>query len=186
MFVVNPSTGAVTMDRGDDWTLRVTVKDATGALLDIHADSAKMTVKSSIDDPIANAVIQKTTPVVGGTGIDVVTNGAAGIMDVIGIPADTLNLAGPFVYDAQITHGGKVYTVQPAGLWQVRKNVSTVGVAPGPPIIGQYFPGYLALDGALYKKGADGLYHKYDIVLDPGGSGFYVLDDIGTGGSFPF
>jgi hypothetical protein len=181
MLTVDPRLNII-IDRGDDQTYRATVVDADGVVVNVAAGSFKFTVKAGVDDAIADAVFQLTSPA--GSGIDL-TLAASGIVDV-NIPAASVEaLEGAYVYDLQMTLAGKVRTVVPARVFFVRKDVSTPGTAGSSSVPGQHFPGYLALDGVFYWLGADSLYHKMQIALDSD-SGQYLLQDTGQNATYPF
>lgn len=158
-LTVNADTGRVEIARGDDQTIRFTVTDSTGAVVNITAGSFAFTVKESIDDAIGSAMFQKTSPA--GSGIDL-TNGASGIADVSIVPADTSTLAGAYVWDLQMTLSGLVRTLA-GGVFFVRKDVTTVGTAPTSSSALVSFPGgfYVGSGGFYLLDLTTGLYSGF-------------------------
>jgi hypothetical protein len=158
-LTVNTNTYAIDATRGDDHLIRFTVRNAGGSVYNVSANSFKFTVKSSLDDVIADAKFQKLSPV--GNGIDL-GSAASGLVDVLLVPADTAALAGPYYYDLEMTESGKVYTLRQAIL-TILKDVTTAGTVPTPAIVGSAFPGYVSIVGALYLYGLDLLWHKFQV-----------------------
>lgn len=157
MLTVNANTYQVTIDRGDDQTIRFTVKDSAGAAVNVSAGTFKFTVKSTLDDLIADAKFQKTSPAA--NGIDL-TLAATGIVDVLIVPVNTSTLAGIYYYDLEMVLSSKVRTLR-RGLFVVQKDVSTPGAAPTSAGVVIDFPDGLQTDGGLYLQDpATGLWIK--------------------------
>jgi hypothetical protein len=161
-LTVNADTGLVTIARGDDQTIRFTVTDSTGAVVNITAGGFAFTVKQSIDDAIGSALFQKTSPA--GSGIDL-TSGASGIADVNIVPADTSAMAGNYVWDLQMTLSSKVRTLA-GGVFMVRKDVTTVGTAPTSSSALVSMPGgfYLGSGGFYLLDTVTGLYSGFRLT----------------------
>ncbi len=148
-LVIDPNNYRIDASRGDDHTIRFTVKNAAGVAYDVSANSFKFTVKARLDDLIADAKFQKQNPV--GNGIDL-TNASQGIVDVLIVPADTSALAGQYYYDLEMTESAKIYTLR-AGIFHVKKDVTTPGSAPATPSVLVPFPGDIqVMGGAIYIK----------------------------------
>lgn len=145
--------------RADDHKIRFTVKNSSGVVYDVSANSFKFTVKASLDDAIADAKFQKLSPAA--NGIDL-TAAATGIVDVNLVPADTSALAGVYYYDLEMTEVGKVYTLR-QGILYIKKEVTTPGSVPAAAAVGVTFPGYVAITGAMYQFGLDLLWHKFQV-----------------------
>jgi len=158
-LTVDSNNYRIDASRGDDHKIRFTVKNSSGVAYDVSANDFKFTVKASLDDAITDAKFQKLSPV--GNGIDL-TNATTGIVDVNLVPADTAALAGQYFYDLEMTETGKVYTLR-AGLFYVKKDVSTPGSVPTADPVGATFPGYVAFTGAMYQYGLDLLWHKFQV-----------------------
>lgn len=145
-LTVNEDSGEVVIARGDDQTIRFTVRDFSGALVNCSAGTFKFTVKESIDDDIADALFQLQSPAA--NGIDL-TSAASGIVDVNIRAADTASLAGMKWWDLQMTLSSNVRTLA-GGVFRVAKNVSTVGVAGSASSPVAPFPGHVSIDRELY------------------------------------
>ena len=120
MLTVDANTYKITASRGDDHKIRFTVKNSSGVVYDVSANTFKFTVKASLDDAIGAAKFQRTSPV--GSGIDL-TLAATGIVDVLIVPTNTSGLAGEYHYDLEMTESGKVYTLR-QGVFTVSKDVT--------------------------------------------------------------
>jgi hypothetical protein len=132
-MTVDPNTYDITILRGDDQTARFTITTSTGAVQNVTGWSFAFTVKSSLDDLIADAKFQLTV----GSGITL-TFATLGIVDVAISAANTAALAGSYYYDLEGTDGsGLKHTVR-LSRFIVRKDVSTPGV-PGIPIVPPIF-----------------------------------------------
>lgn len=149
MMTVAPDTNEIIIDRGDDQTLRVTIRDSSGNILNVTGGSFKCTVKEFRDDPIGSAIFQLTNPTA--NGIDV-TQAASGIIDITFPHNYIASMAGRYWYDVEMTLSGSVRTLIPATVFHVRKDVSTPGSVTNPTLPGMEFPGYVAINGALYMK----------------------------------
>lgn len=159
MLTVDANNFRIDASRGDDHKIRFTVKNSAGVAYDVSLNDFKFTVKQSLDDAIADAKFQKLSPAA--NGIDL-TSAATGIVDVNLVPADTSALAGQYFYDFEMTESGKTYTLR-AGLFYVKKDVSTPGSVPAAAAPGATFPGYVAITGAMYQYGLDLLWHKFQV-----------------------
>lgn len=165
-LTIDAQTFRITASRGDDHKIRFTVRNSSGVVYDVSANTFKFTVKEKIDDIIADAMFQKQDPAV--NGIDL-TGAAGGIVDVNLVPADTATLAGRYYYDLEMTESGKVYTLL-QGVFEVKKDVSTSGSAPSPASVLVPFPGDIqVMGGSIYLKdtgvGVDaGKYWKIRII----------------------
>lgn len=133
-LTLNANTGQIIISRGDDGIIRYTVRNSSGAVYDVSANSFAFTVKQSIDDNISDAKFQKTNPAA--SGIDL-TLAATGIVDVNIADTDTQALAGNYVYDLQMIESGKYYTLA-QGAFLVKKDVTTPGT-PSTPGTGVVF-----------------------------------------------
>jgi hypothetical protein len=102
----NIGTAAAPFVAGDDLTVAFTVAglNLTGATVRWEAFAWEAGPKYGV--PSATADITKTT----GDGIEV-TGAEAGEFEVTLVPADTSALAGTYFHEAQVTVGGKTYTV---------------------------------------------------------------------------
>ncbi len=160
MLEVDPLNGNITMDRGDYFDPQFTVVDAAGTPLDVSAASFTLTVKKSIDDAIAAAIFQLTT---GASQFDM-SQAAQGIVKVKGLETLTQSLSGDFQYDCQMILASLTRTIQPAARLRIRKDVTTVGTAPAPPVVGVLFPDWIALPTFLYwKDAADQKWVKFQL-----------------------
>lgn len=93
----------VTMYRGDNRTLEVTVKDSSDVVVDITNYTAKFTVRTH---PDSTAVITKTTD--SAAQIDL-TDPTNGVLEIYILPTDTSSLAArTYDYDVEITSAGSV------------------------------------------------------------------------------
>ena len=176
MLTINANNYAVTITRADDQTIRFTVTDSAGAVVDVSSGTFKFTVKQSLDDVIGSAAFQKTSPAV--NGIDL-TNGATGIVDVGIVPADTDDLAGLYYYDLEMTLSSKVRTLR-RGMFWVKKDVSTTGSGPtSSSTTEDYGSAGLASEVVYLKDATLGTYWK--MYMDNGDLKFD-----GPQASFPF
>lgn len=116
MLTLNAQTQEITIDQGDDQTVRFTITDEDGAVIDASAGTFKFTVKQFYDDTSAQFQITDSDD------IDI-SQAASGIVDVAIQPADTATLAGRYVYDLEMTLASKVRTLR-RGRFFVRKDVS--------------------------------------------------------------
>lgn len=103
----NIGTDTAPFVAGDDLTVAFTVADLdlTGAVIRWEAFAWEAGPKYGL--PSEDAAISKVT---GGGGITV-TDADAGQFEVALVPADTATLAGTYHHEAQVTVGGKTYTV---------------------------------------------------------------------------
>lgn len=94
--------------RGDNRTLKVTIKGADGVVVDITNATIKFTVKKNVADE--ENKIQKTTNSASQISI---TDAANGEYEIYLLPADTQDMdVDNYEYDSElITAAGKVYTV---------------------------------------------------------------------------
>ncbi len=184
MWTVDPKTYAITVTRGDHAEPRFRVKDLLGAAVNCTGAACKMTVKRSLDDDISAAVFQLLTPAA--NGIDD-AQAAVGVFDALILPAHVGALDGQYVYDFQMVLATKTRTLRRAPFF-VPKQVSTPGAAPSLPSVIVPFPGGIAITPPyyVYSPNGDLLWHKFDIVIDPAGSGFYFLQDVGQNATYPF
>src|SRR5262245_46184230 len=148
MLTVDPNNYRIDVSRGDDAKVRFTVRNSSGAIYDVSANSFKFTVKESLDDAITSAKFQLTNPE--GNGIDM-ANAGNWIFDVNMTPTSLGLLAGYYHYDLEMTEGGKVYTLR-QGVMFVRKDVTTTGSAPAIPVFGVTFPDWIGITTYLYWK----------------------------------
>lgn len=117
----------ITIDRGDDQPLLVTILDYLGAPFNATGASFVFTVKASPDDSQADAKFSRTSPAA--NGIDIISAGS-GIVTVNFIPVNTASLGGWYYYDLQMTEqSGKIRTLR-SGKFFVRKDISTSGSVP--------------------------------------------------------
>jgi hypothetical protein len=146
---VNVNTHHIEVSRGDDAGISYTVENSSGVAYDVSANSFAFTVKQYLDDSIGSAKFQKQSPAA--NGIDL-TAAAAGTVVVNIASTDTPALAGPYVYDLEMTQGGKVYTID-QGIFFVKKDVTTPGVAGQPTGAIQNFPtNILSIGGVFYLR----------------------------------
>lgn len=171
MLTVARDTYRITASRADDHKVRFTVLNASGVAYNVSANTFKFTCKRSVDDPLASAVFQKTSPAA--SGIDL-TLAASGIVDVNLVPADTSGLQGGYFYDLEMTEGGLVYTLQ-QGVLQIVKDVSTVGGAVTAPALGYQFL------TALYLQDTVVTTNYYKLTMTSG-----LLDVAGPSPVWPF
>lgn len=121
----------ITIDRGDDQPLLVTILDYLGAPFNATGATFLFTVKASPDDAQTDAKFSRASPV--GNGIDI-ASASAGQVTVNFIPTNTVNLGGWYYYDLQMTEQtGKIRTLR-SGRFFVRKDISTSGSAPVPTV----------------------------------------------------
>lgn len=174
----------LTYDVGSDETLRLTIRDFNGALLDVHAWTFRATAKASADDPMSAALFQLSTP--SNLGIDAASNGASGIVDIkfgaalCGFPF------GDSIWDVQGTDpGGLIHSIVPASKLRGRKVITAAGVVPAPGVI-TALPFGMALTPPffVFSPNGDQLWHKFDIIND--GFGNYLLTDVGQNATYPF
>lgn len=130
----------IVIDRGDGEPITFSVVDPSGVALSVAGWSFTFTVKKSIDDYIADAKFQKTSPA---GGITVEPGAVTGKVVVQLANADTEALGGDHVYDLQGDDGTYRHTVA-RGLFRVRKDVTTPGTS------GQPSSPYLFINGVLY------------------------------------
>jgi hypothetical protein len=141
---IDPIENDIEAERGDDAQIEFPIVDADGNVLNVTGASWRFTVKSTLDDAIGAAIFQLTQPAV--NGIDD-TDAATGII-VVTLPHLYLEtMAGEYVYDLEMTLGGKVTTFTRNARLFVPKDVSTPGSVTNPSLPGQTLPGWLALDG---------------------------------------
>lgn len=145
MLLIDPNNYRIDASRGDDHTIRFTVKNSSGVAYDVSANSFKFTCKDDLDDLIADAKFQKSSPVA--NGIDL-TNAAQGIVDVLLIPSDTAALAGRYFYDFEMTESSKVYTLR-QGLLFIKKDVTTAGTVSNPAPVNEIFVGPGGVSGGF-------------------------------------
>src|SRR5262245_27388695 len=155
MLIIDPLDDTLIIDRGDDQELRIPLLDSAGAPLNATGASFLLTVKASIDDPIASAIFQLENPLANGIDVSQV---ASGFIIANFTSAYIRAMAGEYVYDLQMTFNGKVRTMLPrdgrgAARFLVPKNVSTPGAVTNPaPIIFIFGSIALGADGTLYRK----------------------------------
>lgn len=108
----------ITAHRGDDETYVFTVTSSSSGQIDLNGADARFTAKVNSRDSDDDAVIVKTT----GDGIDIFN--PQNQITVTLAAADTINLIGThYLYDLQVTSGGKTSTVA-TGLLRLRRDVS--------------------------------------------------------------
>lgn len=102
------SNGNITMPRGDDRTIEVTVTDSAGSSVNLAGASIKFTVKKKATDSVNK--FQLTS---GDIAEIELTNPANGIFQVKLVPANTSGLdPGEYQFDIEVTTSeGKVFTV---------------------------------------------------------------------------
>jgi hypothetical protein len=104
------------VDAGDSIVFEVTVTDdATDLPLDISAAAIRWALSAKATD--AAPLVEKSL----GSGITVVS-GAGGIFRVAVAPADTVDLAGRYHHEAEVTIGGAPSTVS-RGVIKIRPTV---------------------------------------------------------------
>lgn len=172
MLTVNAQTYAVVVHRADDQTLRFTVVDSTGAVVDVSSGAFKFTVKRNLDDDIADAAFQLTSPA--GNGIDL-TSAASGIVDVNIATGDTDDLAGLYHYDLEMTLSAKVRTLR-SGLFYVQKDVTTSGTAPSTTVTVIDYPNGISTTALYLQDSATGLWIK---CVNDGGFPSWAPSDVG-------
>lgn len=149
MTIIDPLDYSIETERGDDAVIEFPIVDDDGAVLDVTGASWRFTVKASLDDAIGAAVFQLTQPAV--NGIDD-TNAATGLI-VVTLPHLYLeNLAGEYVYDLEMTLGGKVTTFTRNASLRVHKDVSTPGSFTPPALPGETVTGFFAVGGVNYYQ----------------------------------
>lgn len=154
MLTIDPLDDTITIDRGDDQEMRVPIVDYAGNPLNCAGASFRLTVKASIDDPIASAVFQLAQPLA--NGIDD-TDAATGFVTVLFPSLYLATMAGEYLYDLQMTLGGKVRTLLPvvggAGRLLVPKDVTTPGSVTNPSLLLHEFGGIaIGADGTIYFR----------------------------------
>lgn len=148
MYTIDPLDGSLEMDRGDFVNPKLTITDAAGNALNVTSATFKLTVKSSLDDALAAALFQLSTP-----GDFDVTDAASGIVVPLILEANTQGMAGDYVYDVEMVLDGKTTTIVRAALFRVLKEVTDVGGPPAPPAVLVPFPGDIQIiGGQLYLK----------------------------------
>jgi len=114
------ATQTISMFRGDDKTVRITVKDGSGALVNITGAHIKFTAATSPtsiakDSDNGASEVDWTDP----------TNGEA---EIYLVPADTAGATpkeiGSYLFDIEITLSGKTYTLS-KGFFQLVADVTT-------------------------------------------------------------
>lgn len=110
----------ISIRRGDDETLTVTITDAVDLPVDLTGATVRFTAKRSAKDPDDRAVLSRST----GSGINAPspTNGVA----VITIPKALTALLDPgtYDYDVQVTTAAGVTSTVVAGLLRVSADVT--------------------------------------------------------------
>lgn len=169
MYTIDPVTGALEMDRGDFVNPRLTITDSAGSPLNVTGATFKLTVKSSLEDALAAALFQLSTP----ADFDV-SGAATGIIVPLILEAFTQGMAGDYVYDVEMILSGKTTTIVRAAQFRVLKDVGDVGVAPPAPVVG-----YEVLNALYFKDTATGQYYKKTVL-----NGQEILS--GPSPSYPF
>jgi len=123
MLTVNSQTKDISITRGTDERVKFTIRDSTGALLDVSAGTFKLTVRQVYDGTV---VMQLASPIA--NGIDLAA-AASGVV-VAKLPRTiTAGMGGRYVYDLQMTLAGDVH-VPALGALTVPKDVTATGVSP--------------------------------------------------------
>jgi hypothetical protein len=180
VYTIDPKNNNLELDRGDYVDPKLTITDANGNALNVAAATFKLTVKSALEDSLGAAVFQIVSP----GGFDL-TGAASGIVIPLILETLTQALAGDYVYDVEMTLGGKTTTIIRAALFRVLKDVTDVGSPPSPPSVIVPFPGDIQIKGGnIYIKdtgiGANaGKYWK--LVVQDG-----VFDNQGPSDVVPF
>lgn len=94
---VDPETFDITVIEDRDWTIKFTITDETGAVVNLTGATANFTVKQNLDSA-SDLFTAKTV----GAGITL-TDPVNGILQVAGVPADTDGAAGDYLYELDIT-----------------------------------------------------------------------------------
>lgn len=112
--------------RGDNESFTITVRDSSGALVDLTDCTLRFTAKYRASDIDDDAVITKTT----GSGITHAASQATtgkGIATVALIPADTSALTAPLVvvWDCQLSDSNDAIQTVASGSLRIRADIST-------------------------------------------------------------
>jgi len=150
VYTIDPLNGDLVLDRGDYVDPKLTITDAAGASLNVAGATFRLTVKASLDDSLASAIFQISTP----SGFDV-SQAASGIVVPLITEALTEALAGDYYYDVEMVLSGKRRTIVEPALFRVRKDIGDVGVAPPVPVTG-----YLVLKALYMEDTATGQFYK--------------------------
>lgn len=156
MLTVNAQTKEIWITRGTDERVKFTIRDSTGALLDVSAGTFKLTVRQAYDGTI---IMQLASPAA--NGIDL-TDAATGVV-VATLPRTiTANMGGRYVYDLQMTLAGAVH-IPALGSLVVPKDVTGTGAAPVvvPPL---QFLTYLVLHFERQLQDGDILVSDLDLA----------------------
>jgi hypothetical protein len=153
-LTIDPIDDTITITRGDDQEMRVPIVDYAGNPLNCAGASFRLTVKRSVDDPIASAVFQLTHPAA--NGIDD-TDAATGFVTVLFPRLYLEAMALEYFYDLEMTLADKRRTLLPhiegAGRLIVPKDVTTPGAVTNPSLPLYEFGGMaLGADGTLYQR----------------------------------
>lgn len=172
MYTIDPLDGSLEMDRGDFVNPKLTITDAAGNALNVTGATFKLTVKSSLDDALAAALFQLSTP-----GDFDVTDAASGIVVPLILEANTQGMAGDYVYDVEMILDGKTTTIVRAALFRVLKEVTDVGAPPAPPAVDVPFPGNVSINGYLRIIGGQLYITDTGIGVNAGKSWKLVVQD---------
>jgi len=153
-LTIDPIDDTITITRGDDQEMRVPIVDYAGNPLNATGASFRLTVKQSVDDPIASAVFQLTNPAA--NGVDD-TDVATGFVTVLFPRLYLEAMALEYFYDFEMTLGDKRRTLLPriegAGRFVVPKDVTTPGAVTNPSLPLYEFGGIvIGADGTLYFR----------------------------------
>ena len=102
--------------RGDDATITLTVKDSSGSVVDITGFTFWITVKVNASDSDENASIQKTV-----TNHTDPTNGET---QIILDNNDTAINIGSYIYDIQMKDGNEKITTLTKGAFRILRDVT--------------------------------------------------------------
>ena len=110
----------ITMYRGDNRTLQVTVKDADGVAVGLTNYTAKFTVRTKPDTD--TVTIAKTTTLAAEIDITDPTNG---ILEIYIVPADTKDLTPrSYDYDVEITSATSIVSTVVKSTFTIQADIS--------------------------------------------------------------
>jgi hypothetical protein len=124
------TTGTITLTRGEDRTIRVTVRDVDKALVDIAGGKVWFTVKARVED--VTSLIRKRNLAAGGADAQILitlpqTGTDKGRLEIYILPADTECLKSDVTYvcDAWLELAGKRYNIVKRRAFAIEDAVTT-------------------------------------------------------------
>jgi hypothetical protein len=101
------SGNEITVFRGNDRTIEVTVTDSAGGAYNLTGATIYFNVKKDEDD-VASVIAKSTADV---AEIKILSPATNGVFEIYLVPADSATISGLYVYDITLVIGGKTFTL---------------------------------------------------------------------------